>query len=98
MAYSRINNGKTFLNKIGGQINEGSFFLADTIEDLLNIEYNDVKCPVGSIALVLGYVEGKNYNDHPEINLGGGPFASDTFIMSTKKKWVKFTGSANIMA
>ena len=98
MAYARINNGKTFLNKIGGQINEGSFFLADTIEDLLKIEYNDIKCPVGSIALVLGYKEGNNYNGHPEINLGGGEAASDTFIMNPSKHWVRVTGSANIMA
>ena len=98
MAYARINNGKTFLNKIGGQINEGSFFLVETIEDLLKIDYNDVKCPVGSIALVVGYKEGNIYNGHPEINLGGGEGASETFIMCPNKHWTKFTGSANIMA
>lgn len=98
MAYARINNGKTFLNKIGGQINEGSFFLVETIEDLLKIDYNEVKCPVGSIALVVGYKEGNDYNGHPEINLGGGEGASETFIMCPNRHWTKFTGSANIMA
>ena len=98
MAYARINNGQTFLNRLGNSVTEGSFYLVDQIDDLLDLKYNEKTCPVGSIALVLGYKEGNDYEGHPEINLGGAEHASETFILSKGGKWVKFTGAANIMA
>lgn len=98
MAYARINNGKVFLNKLGLEINEGSYYIADSIEDIKKIQYNDITCPVGSVCLVLGYQEGNNtFEDTNFVNEGGGPGASTIYFMGSNKHWTKFTGVANII-
>lgn len=99
MAYARINKGKVTLNKLGLEVNEGSYFVASKLEDLKNLKYDNVTCPVGSVCLVLGYQESNNtFGDSDNVNEGGGKGASSAYFMSPEKIWVRFDGVTNIVS